>query len=221
MNTKGFTMIELIISLALMGVVLGIVLTIQSTVLSTSQQQRRQAVTLGVLTDVTGYIGDRVKSAALVTDGVTIGGVTCQRSPSSGYPCLAVVLPQVDSSGQVTTWELHAFQYVDPAQLTTLERTPGLTGVNVALRESQLTSSCGVNVPTVSTLTTCFAGTPSVSLLSDELVLPGSGTAAFSYDASQQLVTLNTRSVSVQGGTITYLPLSGSYPLKIYARNAH
>ena len=220
MNDKGFTLIELLISLALMGVVLGIVMTIQSTVISSSQQQRRQAATLGVLTDITGYIGDRVKSAALVPDGVTLGGVTCQRNPSSGYPCLAAVLPQVDSSGQVTSWELHAFQYLDPAQLTEVERTPGLIGVNVALRESQLTSSCGVNVPTIATLTSCFTGTPSTSLLSDELVLPGSGTAAFAYDASQRLVTLNARSVSVQGGNVMYLPRSGSSPLKIYARNA-
>ena len=218
-RTQGFTLIELLISLGLLSIVLGILLTTQSTVIRSSMTQQTSAVRLGVITDITGYVGDRIKAAALLPDSVTVNGAVCQRSPTSGLPCLAVVVPQVGTGGQITAWELHAFQYADPAGLTVQERTPGLTGVNVALRELQLVSTCGQSIPTSATLTTCFSGTPSTSLLSDELALPLNGTAAFGYDPSQHLVTLRMRSVSVQNGTPSYLPANDSYALKVYARN--
>lgn len=220
-NTQGFTLVELLVSMALLSIVLGILMTTQSTVIRSSMAHQTNAVRLGVITDITGYVGDRIKAAALLPDGFVINSVSCQRSPATGLPCLAVVVPQVDStSGKLITWELHAFQYVDPAQLTSQERTPGLTDVNVALRELQLASTCGQTIPTSATLTTCFSGTFSTSLLSDELTLPVSGTAAFEYDSAQRLVTLRMRSVSVQNGTPSYLPANASYALKIYARNA-
>ena len=219
-STQGFTLVELLVSMALLSIVLGILLTTQSTVIRSSMTQQTNAARLGVITDITGYVGDRVKAAALIPDGVVINGASCQRSPATGLPCLAVVVPQVSTTGQISTWELHAFQYVDPAGLTVLERTPGLTGVNVALRELVLVSTCSQIVPTSATLTACFSGTPSTSLLSDELTLPVSGTAAFEYDSAQRLVTLRMRSVSVQNGTPSYLPANTSYALKVYARNA-
>ncbi|WP_407543072.1 prepilin-type N-terminal cleavage/methylation domain-containing protein (plasmid) [Deinococcus radiomollis] len=221
MRNSGFTLIELLISMALLGVVLGIVLAAQNAVITSSQQQQSSAGRLGVLTDITGYIGDRVRSAALVPDGLNVNGSPCLLAPTTGLPCLAVVLPQVGSSGQVSGWELHAFQYFDPATLSSQERTPGLSGVNVAVREAVLTSSCGTTVPTTSTLSSCFSGSATNNLLSDELSLPPSGTAAFSYDPAQQLMLLNMRSVSLLAGVTSYLPASGSYALKIYARNAH
>lgn len=219
MRNSGFTLIELLISMALMGVVLGVVLSAQNAVVTSSQQQQSNAGRLGVITDMTGYIGDRVRSAALVPDGLTVNGAVCLRAPASGLPCLAVVVPQVTTTGQVSGWELHAFQYVDPATLSSQERTPGLSGVNLAIREAVLTSSCGLTAPTAATASSCFSGSAANNLLSDELSLPPSGTAAFSYDPAQQLVTLNMRSVGLQGGVASYLPASGSYSIKIYARN--
>lgn len=218
-NPQGFTLVELLVSLALLSIVLGILLTTQSTVIGSSMTQQTNAVRLGVITDISGYVADRIKAAALLPDGVTLNGASCQRSPTSGLPCLAAVVPQVDATGQINTWELHAFQYVDPAGLAVLERTPGLTGVNVALRELVLVSTCAQTVPTSATLATCFSGIPSTSLLSDELALPASGTAAFEYDSAQRLVMLRLRSVSLQNGAPAYLPANGSYALKVYARN--
>ena len=149
----------------------------------------------------------------------SVNGAICLRGPASGLPCLAVVVPQVDSAGQVSGWELHAFQYQDPATLSAQERTPALSGVNVAMREAVLTSSCGLTAPSAATASSCFSGSATNNLLSDELSLPPTGTVAFSYDPVQQLVILNMRSVGLQGGVANYLPASGSYSIKIYARN--
>lgn len=89
----------------------------------------------------------------------------------------------------------------------------------MSIHELVPVSTCGRTAQTAAKLTTCFSGTPAVSLLGDELALPEGGTAASGYDPAPRLVTLRLRSVNVQNGRPSYLPASGPYTLKVYARN--
>ena len=215
---QGFTLIELLVALGLLGALLGVLFSVESSVIQASGKQQATAARLGVITDLTGYVGDRLKTAALLPDGLLLGGAACLRSPPADtLPCLAVVTPQV-SGGAVAVWELHAFRYVSPATLSAQEATPHLQGANVALKELIVTGTCGAAAPVNATLSSCFAGTPVVSLLNDELALPV-GAEAFAYDAAQRLVVLNLRSVSSVRGQLTYLPAGSNSTLKIYARN--
>lgn len=231
MRQAGFTLVELLVTMAIIGILLAVILNLQSSTISFTDKQSGLTQRLQAINDVSGYIGDRVKAAQLVPDGLSlpIGGTStgtsaCSRAGTE--PCLAVVLPVVDATcGLVVNWRLHAFRYVPRSPLPANEKValPGLdiTGV-YGLREIRVPSGVadGTCTAPMNTVPTTFSGTSTSGMLADNLVLPTGTDKAFEYDPDKKIVTLRLRSVAAnRAGTLEHTPSSGPYKLQVFARN--
>lgn len=102
----GLTLVEMLIAMAIMGIVFVLVTNWQVSTLSISARTNATAERLSDLTDVTGYVGDRVRGAIYVRDsGFKIndsaaGGGVC----NAITPCLAVLISETDPNiGKVTS----------------------------------------------------------------------------------------------------------------------
>lgn len=219
----GFTLVELVVSMGLVLAVLGVLLSMQGSALHGSAQAQTDAARLGVMTDVSGYMGDRIKDAALVPDHLTVDGQACDRVPvglGAALPCLSLVVPHLDAAAHIDRWELISFQYVDPAVTPSDQpQLPALYGVSVALREVRTDGVCGASDPTMVTLASCFSGPTTDVWISSDLALPPAGALAFGYDETSHVVTLQMRSVGLLNGVVSFLPPSGAYSLRGFARN--
>ncbi|ACO45509.1 type II secretion system protein [Deinococcus deserti] len=226
MREHGFTLIELLVSMAIFGILIAAVLNFQSSAMKTSGVMGNQATRLQTISDVTGYVGDRVKTARTVyAASTTVGGATCDITATPA--CLAIEVPVLgtvgDCAGLIVGWQKVAYRYVLWSSLAATERTPmaGISSVAYAMQEIRgaasgdyisVTTNCTIaNQPAAPTVTT-------TSLLDDTLALT-SGHAAFAYTATTKTVTIKVRSVSATGGTLRYSPTTGPYILTIFARN--
>ncbi|MFD1734759.1 type II secretion system protein J [Deinococcus malanensis] len=149
MNRDGFTLVELLVGMAILGILMALILNLQSTTIQYSTQQTSNAQRLQAINDVAGYVGAQVRAAQNVPDGLTINGSTCSRAGT--VPCLAVILPVVETSaptgctrlpGTVIDWRLHAYRYIPRASIAATDRTPlpGLDSTAYGLQEIRVAS---------------------------------------------------------------------------------
>lgn len=111
-RTTGFTLIEVLIAMGLLGIILMLIMNWQMSTLSISTRTNALTRSLNDLNDLTGYVGDRVRSAVRVrvaTSGLSINGKAC----TADNPCLAVVLPEPRSDGEIRKYNLFVYR-MDP-----------------------------------------------------------------------------------------------------------
>ncbi|MBB5233829.1 PulJ/GspJ family protein [Deinococcus budaensis] len=238
---SGLTLVELLVAMALIGIVFAMITNWQVSTLNISTRTNATSQRLSDLTDVTGYVGDRVRSALRVrvaTSGLTVNGTAC----SADRPCLAVVLPENTASGVITRYNLYVYR-IDPRSLVNADDKSADTWAesNVAvLREyrSENSGSSPSNCVPAATATfetdtsaPCAAmrNLASASTLSsfgtylvadyltpaDEL---GSGVAPFAYDATTKSVTLAFQTKQQVRGQTQLTPAT-PYTLTVQARN--
>lgn len=93
---SGLTLIELLVTMAIMGVVLTALLNWQIGTLKVTADTNVRSRSLADLNDVTGYIGDRVRAAeAIRTTGFTVNAASAVNDGKcdTTTPCLAVLVP--------------------------------------------------------------------------------------------------------------------------------
>lgn len=99
---RGLTLVELLIAMAIMGIVFVLVTNWQVSTLGISTRTNAMSQRLTDLTDATGYVGDRVRAAIAVRDGgFTVNAGSATATTNSGKcdavtPCLALLIPESD-----------------------------------------------------------------------------------------------------------------------------
>jgi prepilin-type N-terminal cleavage/methylation domain-containing protein len=223
--TGGLTLVEILVTLAILGILLVLILNLQGSTVQFTSGQDSRARRLATINDVSGYVGDRVKAAALAPDGLTVDGATCSRGAAA--PCLTVILPEVDRTcGQVINWTLFAYRYVPRTSLTATEKSPNPTldtNAIYGLRETRVPSGAANGTCTAPMVTppTSFSGTVVSGMLADNLVLT-TGQAAFEYDTANKVVIVRLRTVdTARGQGLQYTPALAKdpYTLRVFARN--
>ncbi|ASN81335.1 PulJ/GspJ family protein [Deinococcus ficus] len=119
-RTEGFTLIEVLIAMGLLGIVLALILNWQMSTLNVSTRTNAMARSLNDLNDVTGYVGDQVRSAARVR--VVTSEFTINSSPSfactTDYPCLLLTVPKETDTGVVAKYQLVIFRMSPRSDVT-------------------------------------------------------------------------------------------------------
>lgn len=102
----GLTLVELLVAMALIGIVFAMITNWQVSTLNISMRTNATSQRLSDLNDVTGYVGDRVRSGIyLRTTGFTVNSASAYSSGACNTttPCLAVLVPETDPNiGKVT-----------------------------------------------------------------------------------------------------------------------
>ncbi|GHF34060.1 prepilin-type N-terminal cleavage/methylation domain-containing protein [Deinococcus metalli] len=240
----GLTLVEILVAMAILGIVLALIINWQTQTLQLTTRTSAQAQQLADLNDMTGYIGDRVRSAVRVrvaTSGLSVNsgsGNACTTST----PCLVAVMPEYTSAG-TQKFVLYVYRMQDRSAVSTDDKTDDSWAENnvQVLREYRSTDTSSTPIScllgTGETFETA-AATPcaamrnlstlsSVSglqpyLVSDYLTpsntLP-SGASPFVYTANTRSTTITVQSRKQVSGVIKTVPATGAYTLTVQARN--
>ncbi|WP_104991455.1 type II secretion system protein J [Deinococcus sp. NW-56] len=123
---QGLTLVEMLVAMAIMGIVFVLVTNWQVSTLSISTRTNAMSQRLTDLTDATGYVGDRVRAAIAVRDsGFTVNASGATAATNSGKcdavtPCLALLIPESDEQlkGAVTLSDSSATPKIGPLSTT-------------------------------------------------------------------------------------------------------
>lgn len=108
--------------MGLLGIILALILNWQMSTLNISTRTNAMSRSLNDLNDVTGYVGDQVRSAARVR--VVTSGFTINSSPSfsctTHYPCLLLTVPRETDTGTgvVAKYQLVIFRMSPRSDVT-------------------------------------------------------------------------------------------------------
>lgn len=241
-HTGGLTLVEVLVSLLILGVVTVAALQIQSSTSTLSTVQISQAQRLQNLSDTSGYLADQIRAGAGVYTGLTLPtglGGTALCSPSGTQPCIAVLVPVAQPAscttnvGSILAWRLHVYRYVPRGSLPAEYK--GLSGLQDGdahgLLEIRISDPampapapgvCGATeqeIPPTS-LSAYLSSTSTVTApIADDLHIPA-GTLPFEYNSATQVVTMRLQSASRVRGELRLTPAVTPYELKVKTRNS-
>lgn len=246
-RTPGFTLIEVLIAMGLLGIILMLIMNWQMSTLGISTRTNAMTRSLNDLNDLTGYVGDRARSAVRVKffNSGSVNSVAC----SDDTPCLAVVVPVVTTQGGVegvvTGFDQYVYRMSNRTDVSSDDKTAdswaditvsGKTYTNVqVLREYRTHSTstpptCTATPATFATTCSTMANLSSVTALDMSNTQPynvadyltpaaelPTGKKAFAYSAGT--LTLNFQNKQRVRGTTTFLPTTGPFTMTVQARN--
>ena len=145
-RTTGFTLIEVLVAMGLLGIILMLIMNWQMSTLSISTRTNALTRSLNDLNDLTGYVGDRVRSAVRVhmaTGSLSINGKAC----TTDNPCLAVVLPETRNDGEIRKYNLFVYR-MDPRSEASADfiQTDSWADTNVAVLHEYRSEDSGSNI---------------------------------------------------------------------------
>lgn len=145
----GLTLVELLVALALMGLIFVLLTSWQASTLSLSTHSAALSHSLAEMNDTTGYLAGRLRAAVRVrvaTANLSINGAAC----TNETPCLALVVPE-DDPGGMTRYHLHTYRLEARSRVSPADKvTDPWAEANVqVLREYRLKAAAGAHLVTV------------------------------------------------------------------------
>jgi prepilin-type N-terminal cleavage/methylation domain-containing protein len=209
----GFTLVELLVSVAILGVLISVIVAMTSGFLGFSRRVSNINTQLADLNDVLGYVALNARRAMRVvgaSDQVRIDppdGAEFDCSIGSVHgPCIALVVPITNrANSEITGYTLVAYRV---APLSTWGSNPGIAvgwngDATPALFEYTTPLACGAGcaVPTVAGTT--VSATRTSLVLSDLFLVDEAGAPVepFEVAAAESKITfrLRTRGVGLEG----------------------
>lgn len=231
----GFTVLEVLITLAILGVFLVAVTTTQSSTLQTSSQQSGLANRLRDLQDAGGYVADRLRQSILVSTDLSVNGAACQITASgAGAPCFAVLASDMRQVGSTPQYQPNVYMYlayrlVPRSNVSTAEKADDTwadanTFALVEYRSTICapTASVTCSPGTVPTTIPASIANMTANVLLDFITLDavGGGTfTPFAYDAASKQFTLTLRQEQLEFGRSMYTPSNDAYTITVQRRN--
>lgn len=237
-RTDGFTMVELLVAMAIFAVVTVAALELQGSSTRLSGVQISQAQRLQTLSDTSGYLADQIRAGAGVYSGLNLPdglGSISECALSGTQPCVALLVPVTQpltctsDPSAIIAWRLHAFRYVPRTVLPATYKgntvhdddAYGLLEVRISdpANPAPAPGVCGTEHATVPTSVAAYQTSSSyvTAPLADDLSIP-SGTVPFAFDATTNIMTLRLQSASRTHGKVTLTPAT-PYELKVKTRN--
>lgn len=237
---SGFTLVELLVAMGLLGIVLMALNSVESLTMKSSVQLTGQANRLRNLQDSIGYVGDRVRVARALRTSLTVDGVGCALTPAMGaYPCFAVLVTEAQQLGTVEQYDANTFLYlvyrfIPRSQLIAADKAPDswADSSTLALIESRAVV-CSPNPPalpctranpapsgsvTMPETVPANLTTSATNVVMDYATLDG-GFTPFEYDPASGVLKLAFRQKGLERGTVQYSPGGGPLTVTVQRRN--
>lgn len=244
-RTDGLTLVEILVAMAILGIVLALVTNWQTQTLQLTTKTGVLAQQLADLNDLTGYVGDRVRSATQMRlTGLTVNAASAQNAGKcdSTTPCLAVLVPEQEVSGATITrrWLRLVFRVESRALWSNsdVDKVPDTwadTAANkvVIIREYRETCTVTISppndcVPFKSSFSGAVFSGMNTALVADNLTSVDQAGAVITpfvfKPSSSTSIPSNTLTLKIQSkktvrGTTSFTPGDGPYTLDVQARN--
>lgn len=108
MKQAGVTILEMLISMLLLGFVLTMLLSIESNSMKFSSRQQDNSMQLTSLVEATGYIGDMVRQSTSFQSSLTVNGLACSIT-STTNPCFGIMVPATQGSDTANPSKIDAY----------------------------------------------------------------------------------------------------------------
>lgn len=241
MRSSGFTLIEILVSIAIFGIVMLAILNLQNGTIQTTSNVINASDRLADQTLATSYIADRFRGARVITGTTTtalsLGSTTtCSNAATSANPCIAFITPETtygDASGAMTRYVHLAYRY--EARTGFADRQPDVwadtNGVEIIREYRRELKDLATSCPTLSActpaqITAAAASAPSASsglwvntMLADGFTRVAT-TGTFSpWTISGEALQIRIRSLYKQSGASKYFPGDGPTTLQVLKRN--
>ena len=243
----GFTLIEMLVGLALLSIILTVVTDLTITTMSYSTRVLGDADRLGELNTTSGYIGDNLRRALAVKTSVTVNGSTCSLNAGTAvYPaCIAILVPEArgiiaaQPATNIDTYRILVYRVEQRSQLSSAFKTDSSwadanTFVIMEYRSIQCQDTPAVApsvVPTrcnAAAQLTAFTGTTGITNMSGNVVMdsltldPSTGSTLFkplAYNATNNGFVLTLRTKRRERGNVLYTPRADAQVLTVLRRN--
>lgn len=238
MSRKGFTLVELLVAIVILGVVLTGLLSLITGTLKFSTVSVSTSDRLRELNDVTGYMADSIRRSVHLVESSTINPASATNGGACNiddHDCFSVVVPEAVDGAAIDKY-LQLFYRIEPRGQERLENYKAAdawadenTYVILEYRYVLCDSSSEAEKNPDGTLKKPLCDSPdnyapkaSLSGISawymvlDGLTLEGNS-EPFSYGDGE--FTLNFRVADQRRGTVRYTPADGVYTITVIKRN--
>lgn len=239
-RTPGFTLVEVLIVLAILGIILVAVMNVQVGMMRDSARVTGQANRLQELEDASNYVADRLKGASVVSTSLTVNGESCTIS-STTSPCFGVLTREFRDVSGSTPVRPNAYLYLvyrlvprsTPAEGERVTDTWADSNTLALVEYRKLAcaptgqaDNLSGAVPACTTTTTpttvppTLAGAEMNVIMDRTTVDAVSGTfTPFAYTASTRKFEIKLRVKEREQGTVRYAPGNGPLTLIVQHRN--
>lgn len=233
-NATGFTIVEIVIAMAIMGILLSFVVSVQSSTFKSADQLMGSAQRLSNLEQATVYMASRVQEARAISTSATVNGQSCNITDTN--PCFVVQVAEYPSDGNSitnATYKYLVYRFIPRAALSVADRSPNewADSNTYAVSQSQqvicypdtsdLTRACDrkkVNPDFTNIMTPAQSTNQVVIDMLTKTASDGSF-APFAYDATKGQFTFQFRQANQQNGNVVYTPTQGPYKQIVQRRN--
>ncbi|AFZ67481.1 prepilin-type N-terminal cleavage/methylation domain-containing protein [Deinococcus peraridilitoris] len=229
---SGLTLAELLVALAVLGVLCAALLALEGSVLRSSAQVSAQAARLRELQEASTYVADRVRAARDLRTDLSVNGSPCTVYPApGGRPCFALLVPSAELGQAIDTYAYRVYRVEPRTSLNPADRVNDAwaDAHTFVLREYRAYACGPASVTTAGACTPASipAGVPAVLtntqpfLVMDGLTFDGPAGAftPFAYDPASRVLTLRLRVGRREAGRVLFTPPSGYQELRVQLRN--
>ena len=235
LRTAGFTLVELLTSLAILGIMLAALTSVEFSTMKASSELTVQADQVRSLQDLSGYLGDRLRASRDVSTSTTVNGAPCTLTPASGdTPCFALLVAEARQVGTTVQYDPNTYLYlayrlVPRSQLTTADKGADSWADSNTFAVVESRSVVCQPDPAITTIPPCTTppsslpanfntSTPNVLMDYGTLDATSGSFAPFAYSATGQF-TLLLRQKRLVRGSVKYSPSSAPLQLVVQRRN--
>ncbi|GEM49126.1 PulJ/GspJ family protein [Deinococcus cellulosilyticus] len=233
-RSQGFTLIETLITMLILGFIITMLISVQSTTMKFSTRQQGMSTQLTSLAEATGYISDMVRQAQEVKTSMTVNGQSCSIS-STTNPCFGVLVPASQTGVTTNMYQINTYlmlvyrlesrSTLDAAFKTTDSWADSNTSVireyrSVVCKDATGFTACNGTAPAAPNAISNAA----VYLVADGVSLTtpsGAAYAPFSYTTSGSIkqFTLQVQMAYQSNNTTYHVPASGPQSVMVRLRN--
>ncbi len=230
MSRRGFALVEMLVAIAVLGVVIAALITVTSSTLTFSARVVSEAGRLAELRDVTGYMGDNIRRARAVLTNTTVNGARCNIADGPSA-CFVLVVPAVareSPTDAIDTYLFLAYRIQPRSELGALYKLADAwadanTFVVIEYRRVICDPDPTTEAPPCGSPAVLPTPLPPIRGARPYLVLDGMAfdnlTQAFGYDQATGKLTLTLQVKERQRGVVHFTPAQAPLELRVVRRN--
>lgn len=108
LKQAGVTLVEMLISMLILGFILTMVISVEANTLKFSTRQQDNSLQLTSLVEATGYMGDMIRQSTSFQSSLTVNGLACDVT-STTNPCFGIMVPASQGSDATNPSKIDAY----------------------------------------------------------------------------------------------------------------